>query len=141
MKALTAMDGSTGCRCLKIILTIHIHPCYLIRLFKSGIDTEDFYDYIKMLFPNKCMQNMDPAARQKRLPDILQVDQLTGQKRRLQFDLSLVSIEKERVNFILINLLKGCIKKDFEKYEKIEQVKFTAPESLVGRIFYKVMCS
>ena len=40
------------------LLLLHVHPCYLIRVFNSGkVTNDDFYQYIKVLFPTKCMQN------------------------------------------------------------------------------------
>ena len=53
----------------------------------------------------------------------------------------MISVEKERVNFILINLLKGIIKKEMTRYNTIKEVDFSAYDSIIGKIFYRVMRS
>ena len=39
-----------------ILTVIHIHPCYIYKLYKNpefSLTADDFYKFIKMIYPNK----------------------------------------------------------------------------------------
>ena len=85
---------------------MQVHACYLIRLYRAGhISSSFFYDILKVIFPNRLL------------------------------DSDMISSEAERVNYLLITVLKGIIDKEFERYDDITQVDLLAEDSLVGRIF------
>ena len=89
-----------------ILLNLQVHACYLIRLYRAGhISSSFFYDILKVIFPNRLL------------------------------DSDMISSEAERVNYLLITVLKGIIDKEFERYDDISQVDLLAEDSLVGRIF------
>jgi hypothetical protein len=47
----------------EILLTLHVHPCYLINLFnKTEVDKMTFYKMLKEIYPTETLSNSDSTA-------------------------------------------------------------------------------
>jgi len=52
-------------KCLKqVLLLLHIHPCYLIGLYKKNVlDTDVFLDVLKEIYPTSCISNSESVSQ------------------------------------------------------------------------------
>ena len=50
-------------------------------------------------------------------------------------------MEKERVNMLLLSLIQQILDKELSKYRKLSEVDFTSPNSLIRKLFMRIMKS
>ena len=47
----------------EVLVTLHVHPCYMVKLFKTGqVDAMAFYKMLKELYPTENISNSDSTS-------------------------------------------------------------------------------
>lgn len=105
--------------------TLHLHPCYIVNLYQQGhVDAEQFYQVIKMIYPNKhpAEQDNENDVNFNQMPYML-------------------SQEAERVNYLIISIVQMILDKEF-KGKNIDDINLVGPDChLIGRLFKYVFKS
>ena len=108
----------------QIVNILHCHPCYFLNMYKhANLDHEKLLDFLKIIYPSRCLSNMPygPESSIERIP--------------------LISREQERVNLLLISFIKNIIHSEISKAKSLNDIDFLAEDSLIGRLFYRILKS